>query len=1014
MKKSLLILIVFTMLLGASLYAQYNQVIFKDNLAPYTTWTRVTAENPTYGYSPNPPLANRWLIQLYETTDDIISPLDPLGNPTGDDVMVTDALNLNAAQYLLFLNATGLVSMGAIRFYAAGGSQAQQGDKVFLRIFNAQNIPAATKSIVFTAPYTVPVANANVEIDPTYAWSPWIQHFVAPTPPDPAVLIFPGEGATTGYVSQNLSWGPGAGAPPTGYHVYFGTPAPVYIGDQIGTIYATGALAQSTTYYWQIIPFNGDGGADPLLCPIWSFSTRAEMNPNPAENPVPANGASWAMSSPAPFMQHLSWSPGPGFAPSGYKIIWNGGPVQDLGINSFFDILIPGPGIYTWQVIPYINDGGTRKDLKPVEVTFGSNRTNSVRGDAVGCPVWSFEVLPYVPGNYTVDLTSAPTGAEVFLGAMSVGFTPYSAIYPEGFSGTFTVQMPGYNWDGPFVISNLMGNAAHNFVGTPITYQFIVTSVPSGAAILVNGLPSGFNTPHPFTMGWNSSATYSVQMPGYTWAPIDYTVNNILADGNVNFDGTPITYNVMVTSTPPGARIWVDGIESPFFTPHPFTMGWNTSATYSVQMPGWTFAPLSVPVNNIMADTPVDFFGSMITYPVTITSTPSGAEVLVGGIPSGLFTPQVFNQPWNTSATYSVQMLDVVFTPVDFVVNNIIAPAAQLFTGYSTATPLVFMIPEWMQAPNGMPALIYYNDNYPPDIDYTIYNYTDMITQGYQAVNPLATDANTWGVVLNQTAGIVNLQIGGIPANTVMYIAAKVGGVWVQASPYPYFDTVPGYVTIALDFGVVRGPVGVLHSVLPITTPVTLSGFDAAVTASNFVSLTWVTESETEAMGFNIYRSENANVSDSYKINNSIIPATNTSQQHTYNVVDSENLIVGNTYYYWLESVDLTGYSVMNGPVNVTLTGGTTPPLPELSVMGNAYPNPFRVGDNTTISVDIKEGENGTVTVYNLLGQVVKTYRVTEGQHNLTWNAKGCASGIYFYKLSTPTVNSTKKLVIVN
>jgi hypothetical protein len=837
-------------------------------------------------------------------------------------------------------------------------------------------------------------------------------------PPVPAVYDTPLNGTPDlGYAGQLLTWhnGVGGGAP-TGYKVYFGMDNPplTMVSDQVGTNYATGALAQVTTYYWKVVPYNVDGEApEPNL--VWSFITRAENNPNPAINPTPSDGDHIAMSSPTlPFDLTLSWQAGPGLPPSGYRISWNGGPeVEAIGTSHVVSILATGD--YTWYVIPYIVDGGMRKDLKPVEVTFGSNRTNSVRGDAVGWVPWTFTVDPYVPGNYTVDITSAPTGAEVFLGAMSVGFTPYSAIYPEGFAGTFTVQIPGYTWaPANLVITNLAGPVVQHFVGTPITYQFIVTSVPTNAAILVNGMPSGFNTPWPFTMGWNSNATYSVQMPGYTWAPIDYTVNNILADGSVNFNGTMLTYNVMVTSTPPGARIWVDGIESPFFTPWPFIMNWNTNATYSVQMPGWTFAPLSVPVNNIMADTPVDFFGSMITYPVTITSTPSGAEVLVGGIPSGLFTPQVFNQPWNTSATYSVQMLDVVFTPVDFVVNNIIAPAAQLFTGYSTATPLVFMIPEWMQAPNGMPALIYYNDNYPPDIDYTIYNYTDMITQGYQAVNPLATDANTWGVVLNQTAGIVNLQIGGIPANTVMYIAAKVGGVWVQASPYPYFDTVPGYVTIALDFGVVRGPVGVLQSVLPITTPVTLSGFDAAVTASNFVSLTWVTESETEAMGFNIYRSENANVSDSYKINNSIIPATNTSQQHTYNVVDSENLIVGNTYYYWLESVDLTGYSVMNGPVNVTLTGGTTPPLPELSVMGNAYPNPFRVGDNTTISVDIKEGENGTVTVYNLLGQVVKTYRVTEGQHNLTWNAKGCASGIYFYKLSTPTVNSTKKLVIVN
>jgi hypothetical protein len=193
-----------------------------------------------------------------------------------------------------------------------------------------------------------------------------------------------------------------------------------------------------------------------------------------------------------------------------------------------------------------------------------------------------------------------------------------------------------------------------------------------------------------------------------------------------------------------------------------------------------------------------------------------------------------------------------------------------------------------------------------------------------------------------------------------------------------------------------------------------LQSFTAVVTASDFVSLTWVTASETQAQGFNIYRGETNNVNEASRININIIEATNTSQTHTYNYVDDEGLTVGNTYYYWLQSVDLTGYSVFSNGINVTITGGGTPDLPELSILSNAYPNPFRAGGSTNINVEIKEGETGTVTVYNLLGQIVKTYNVTQGQHSLTWNANGCASGIYFYKLSTPTTNSTKKLVIVN
>jgi len=68
--------------------------------------------------------------------------------------------------------------------------------------------------------------------------------------------------------------------------------------------------------------------------------------------------------------------------------------------------------------------------------------------------------------------------------------------------------------------------------------------------------------------------------------------------------------------------------------------------------------------------------------------------------------------------------------------------------------------------------------------------------------------------------------------------------------------------------------------------------------------------------------------------------------------------------------------------------------------------------------VAVKAGENGTVTIYNILGQAVKTFPVSEGFTKLNWNGRDtkanvCGSGIYFYKLSTPTMNQTKKMVIV-
>jgi len=199
------------------------------------------------------------------------------------------------------------------------------------------------------------------------------------------------------------------------------------------------------------------------------------------------------------------------------------------------------------------------------------------------------------------------------------------------------------------------------------------------------------------------------------------------------------------------------------------------------------------------------------------------------------------------------------------------------------------------------------------------------------------------------------------------------------------------------------------------TLPVELSYFAATLTAENFVNIAWTTQTETNMNGFNIYRNDSDNLASAIQI--AYIPATNTSTTQNYKHIDRE-VENGNTYYYWLECVETNGQSTFNGSSPVYVDGPTTPELPNCTTMNNAYPNPFRAGEGTTIKVDVKAGDNGTVTIYNILGQVVKTFPVNQGSNNLTWNARDskgnlCGNGIYFYKLSTNSRNQTKKMVIV-
>ena len=199
-----------------------------------------------------------------------------------------------------------------------------------------------------------------------------------------------------------------------------------------------------------------------------------------------------------------------------------------------------------------------------------------------------------------------------------------------------------------------------------------------------------------------------------------------------------------------------------------------------------------------------------------------------------------------------------------------------------------------------------------------------------------------------------------------------------------------------------------------IQTPVELSSFTATVTAVNDVELSWVSQTENNMNGYRVYRNTSADQNGSISITPILIPATNTSTTHTYSITDN-SVEIGTTYYYWLEAVDYLS-SGFHGPVSVTVTGNVPPVLPEITSMKSAYPNPFKA--NTTIEVSVKAGETGTMTIYNVAGKAVQTYNVTEGTHNLIWNGKdsagnACGSGIYFYKLTTPSFNQSRKMIIV-
>jgi hypothetical protein len=120
-----------------------------------------------------------------------------------------------------------------------------------------------------------------------------------------------------------------------------------------------------------------------------------------------------------------------------------------------------------------------------------------------------------------------------------------------------------------------------------------------------------------------------------------------------------------------------------------------------------------------------------------------------------------------------------------------------------------------------------------------------------------------------------------------------------------------------------------------LTLPVELSSFIATSTASSYVTLAWTSQSETNLVGYRVYRSENHSLAEALMITPVMIPATNTSTICNYSHEDRE-VEANTTYWYWLESIEHTGGD-MHGPISVVVSDGEpgTPSLPEPTVISN-------------------------------------------------------------------------------
>jgi hypothetical protein len=265
------------------------------------------------------------------------------------------------------------------------------------------------------------------------------------------------------------------------------------------------------------------------------------------------------------------------------------------------------------------------------------------------------------------------------------------------------------------------------------------------------------------------------------------------------------------------------------------------------------------------------------------------------------------------------------------------------------------------------------------------------------------TERATMESVPAGTNGIVTLHFPEVPMNTL--------------PPGVQTDTTYARFRISNDCQSIIDPTGYSRSGevedywAEILVPVELSNF-SAMSVDGGIRIEWITQSESENLGFHVLRSE---VKDSgYKqITSQLIKgAGNTAKENRYSFID-QNIEAGNTYYYKLADVDFNGTVTLHGPINVVAAA------PREYVLEQNFPNPFN--PSTTISFRLKTSGHVNLTIYNMTGQIVRTL-VNEvrktGIYSILWDGTNDAgsqvpSGMYIYTLKCSGFTQARKMTFM-
>jgi len=206
----------------------------------------------------------------------------------------------------------------------------------------------------------------------------------------------------------------------------------------------------------------------------------------------------------------------------------------------------------------------------------------------------------------------------------------------------------------------------------PTTGAIAVLSNPSGADIYLDGQASGLVTPDTLHNVEQGPHVIRVVMAAHSAAPDSQEVTVVVSQTvTANFTLTENPGGILVRSFPGGATIFLDGNDTGKTTPDTLQNLASGQYVVRVELTGYTAEPesslVTVQPEQIV---PVDFnLSAPQTGDLQVTSTPSGATIILDGTDTGRLTPDTFTGLDTGDHVVKVYLAGYAADPESLVVN---------------------------------------------------------------------------------------------------------------------------------------------------------------------------------------------------------------------------------------------------------------------------------------------------------------------------------------------------------